>query len=184
MKIAIYGAGRVGSSIASALLFNYPIKRLEIHDTDYRKALGEVQDLKDLATITELDTLITTKHGEVDLSIITAGLPRRSSREQHNFEDNYAVVRYALSMIDLSNPVIIATNPKEKIKKALDKDPFMRGKKIFVAGFELDNARKKRTGQDPEMVAEFILDNKGYTSHGITAEVIELIQKGTIWKEK
>lgn len=175
MRISILGVGRVGSSIASHIIASdIDATELYLHDIDIKKVMADMQDLKDMAFILGSKVDIKMGVGPSDLYIITAGIPRKISKEKHNIEDNWNIVRYCLTLCDLDKPIIIATNPKEKINERVKE--LYADRQIYVSGFMLDNVRAERKGEDPERIAEFILDNKGYTNHGITAEVMNIIR--------
>jgi malate/lactate dehydrogenase len=180
MKIAILGTGRVGASIASHLLAGFPrfpLEAIYLHDVDIRKAKAEKQDLNDMRDILKKPTridLLAPEH-EPDLYIITAGIPRKSSFMKHDFHGNLRVVRRCIDLCVPGKPILLVTNPIKELFEAASKQ--YRDRIIHPIGFELDGVRVERTGMDPEKTAEFILDNKGYTAHGVTAEVLRVVRE-------
>lgn len=172
-RIKILGMGRVGSILASNIIASdLQVSHIYIYDNAPDHLLGECLDLQDMADILKRKISVEIKHAytEADIYVITAGIPRYSMDEKHDFEGNYFIVKSCLGLCNPKRPVIVATNPKEELKKTI------KGKRIIFCGYKLDKSREKRHGMDGELIAKSILNSKGFTAFGISAEIIETIR--------
>jgi hypothetical protein len=172
-NICIIGAGRVGSLIAWGIIQKGLAEKVNLHDCDEDMLLGQSEDLKDAA---EQKGGVSVEIGfttYADLYIITAGKARKSSKDRHDFRANYKLVRKYADTIGQAKPILKVTNPVDKIASRLQ----LEGFNAFPMGVMLDAARSSR-GRDPDTVAGFILDKKGYTCYGIATEVIKWLEGG------
>jgi len=174
MKIAILGLGRVGTTLLSSLISSdLPIETIYLHDKDKNLVRGQAEDLRDMCFLCGKEIKIEENISEAkdsDIYIITAGIPRKNSNDDYDFEGNMGIVMSCLSYCNYDKPIWIATNPAERIVKSL-KDIFVF-KELEAIGSLLDTARKVRTNKDPEEIAGYILDNKGYTNLGVVGEIL------------
>jgi malate/lactate dehydrogenase len=169
MKVCIIGMGRCGSSIAFALLMSRKIKTIYCDDIDKKRLIGEIEDLKDASSILNSSEIKPGFSEDCDVYIISAGFPREDSSisKKNLIELNEGVVESIMRKIPKDRKVIIVTNPS---------DYFAKKYKAIEGGEILDRIRHKRTRGDPERVAEKILDNKGYTNWGISAEILKRLR--------
>lgn len=169
-SVCIIGAGRVGSTIAFALILKRPlIRNISLVDIDDR-VLGELEDLKDEKALLWRKSL-NLRNGfdpNAETFIITAGSARKKPEDTHDFEGNYRIVLEYAEKIGKTKPMLIVTNPAERITEELKK----LGYNVFHMGEKLDKARKERSG-DSEAVANQIIKLKGHTAFGVTTEVLK-----------
>jgi len=174
MKISILGLGRVGTSLLSSLVISdLPIETIYLYDIDKKLVKGQAEDLRDMVFLLgkkikiEEDIL---KAKDSDLYIITAGKPRKDGKSDFDIEANMLLVSTCLVFCNHDKPIWIVTNPTKKIVYLL-KDAF-EFKELVSIGDMLDTARKVRTDKEPKDIANFILNNKGYSNLGCVGEII------------
>lgn len=175
MKISILGLGNVGSVLASHLIASDRIcvDELNIYDVNKKTLRGNYYDLLDMRDVLGKGTRIRTGVHESDVYIITAGKPRKSSKEEWNYPKNLQIVLNCVSKCGNNSKIMIITNPVERITNFLKR---MGYKNVIPVGKYLDAARFLRTRNDPEKVAVQILDSKGYTNFGVVAEVLKRLE--------
>lgn len=177
IKVKVLGMGNVGSTVAAHLISSdLPITHLYLWD-EFRGILsGHEYDLRDMANVLKKTMTISKSYdiGDADIFILAVGLARKTSHEQQQFGANFMIVKECLKMCNPERPVIIVTNPYDKITERLNKEYPLRD--FIGAGYKLDNSRKLAYSVDPERIAEYILDSKGCTAFGIAAEVLEIVR--------
>lgn len=171
LKVVIFGLGRVGGTLASYLLASsLPITELAINDIDKKKELGEYYDLLNFSQLMGKDVLLQHGHlDDADVCIITAGLPRQSGERSFNYQKNLDIVVSCLSKCPHESKVLLVTNPTERIANALKN--ISKFHDVTVIGEYLDDVRQ-HLHDDPEEIANIIVDNKGYSSFGCIAEIM------------
>jgi malate/lactate dehydrogenase len=177
LKVKILGMGNVGSIIASHLVASdLPITHLYIWDTFLGIAAGNEYDLKDLNNVLGkyIDISINQTVSDADIFIVASGLARKTSHEEQHHAANYQIVRRCMKMCNPERPIIIVTNPYDWISEKMNKEYPLRD--VIGAGYRLDASRRKAYGTDPERIAEYILDSKGYTAFGIAGEVLQIVR--------
>ncbi len=168
MKIAIIGIGKVGSSVAFALLFHPKVKEILINDIDENKLAGEVEDLKQAANIMKKKIIISASTinymDKSDYIFICLGKARHSSKESTDalFDNNFPLVRKAIFGLP-KDKVYILTNPTERIAEVLG---------VKYCGKIMDKVRK----QTKAMTGGQIIDRKGNTCFGIASEAWRIVR--------
>lgn len=165
-KLAIIGAGRVGSTIANNILYNKPphLREITLMDIDERRRLGELWDLIDAKNMLEQNVVFSKTLSKSDVVIITAG-HSRGIRSQEG-KNTLIVLNIALDIVKYcpKAKVYVATNPHEKLYKYLKE----LGINAFELGNRLHKIRKYHTGKD-------IIAKKGYTNWGVGAEAYNIL---------
>jgi len=165
MKIQIIGMGNTGKCIASFLLkSSLKITEMGIIDIDDKKMLGNYYDLLDMLNLMGKRNVMEIGMIDADYYIITAGKPRKNSKDDHDFRRNYEIVKKYVRKIGNKNKVIlIITNPVNRICLSIKRD---FGINVIPIGNKLDSIRDLN-----ELIVDNILNNKGYTEFGIAQEV-------------
>ena len=168
IKVGIVGVGRVGSSLAFAMLFHPKVSDIYLSDTNKIALGGEVEDLKQAAVILSKRKKIhqssCLRMRDCDYIFIAAGKARFSSdcSMKELFKENYDLIRSITKRFTKEN-IYIITNPSDRLGKALA---------LKWLGKKLDDTRKKTNGKS----GPWILDHKGYTNWGIASEAYKVIK--------
>lgn len=150
-KIAIIGAGAVGSTLAYTLAIKNTPAELLLIDVDEAKEQGHVMDITD--GLCYLET--TNIHGadlhdarQADIIIIAAGLAGRKNESRLSLlQDNKKILKSIFSSIGKlkkSAIVIVVTNPVDLLTYAAQKLSGLPHKQVFGTGTSLDTARLKK----------------------------------------
>lgn len=151
MKIAIIGTGRVGSSIAYALIIKQSCDHLVIAGRNYDKALGDVLDLQHTLAFCSRQIRIeacTNEHvRDADIIVITAsantGGKVITTRMQLG-EGNTAMFRELIPPLAANNPnavLLIVSNPVDVMTFAATKLSGFLPNRVMGIGTLVDSAR-------------------------------------------
>lgn len=152
MKIAIIGAGNVGSSIAYLLIAKKMCKKVTLLDINKNLALGKAMDLAQSACILGAD--IQIKGGDnyelikgFDIVIITAGLARKQGESRDDLTNTNAVIvadcAKNTAKFAPNSVIIVVTNPLDLMTFVAYKASGFKAKKVIGMAGELDLARLK-----------------------------------------
>ncbi len=151
MKIAIIGTGRVGSSIAYALVLKQTCDHLVIAGRSYEKSRGDALDLQHTlafcsrpmrieassnAQVTDADIIVITASVAADGQIFTSRLQLG--------DKNTAMFRELIPMLAANNPnavFIIVTNPVDVMTYAASKLSGFLSNRVMGVGTLVDSAR-------------------------------------------
>jgi L-lactate dehydrogenase len=151
MKIAIIGTGRVGSSIAYALVLKQTCDHLVIAGRSYEKSRGDALDLQHTlafcsrpmrieassnAQVTDADIIVITASVAADGQIFTFRLQLGDT--------NTAMFRELIPMLAANNPnavFIIVTNPVDVMTYAASKLSGFLPNRVMGVGTLVDSAR-------------------------------------------
>jgi len=148
MKIAVIGAGRVGSTSAFLFVERGLCDELVILDVDREKAVGEAMDLKhgssaqNRVRVIGTDEYLLTKNS--DITVITAGVPRGADESRLDLARKNAdtvkeitarLVEYTTGM------VLVVTNPVDLMTYLVLKESGLNERKVFGLGTLLDTLR-------------------------------------------
>lgn len=150
-KVAIVGAGLVGSSTAISLVTQGVCDELVLIDINKEKALGEVLDLRHC--IEYLNKNISVNVGEykdcsdVDVVVITAGAaPKPGQSKAEAIELSKKIVESIVKPImnsGFDGHFIIISNPVDVISYHVYKTSGLTRNRIIGTGTSLDSARLK-----------------------------------------
>ncbi|MDD2431460.1 MAG: L-lactate dehydrogenase [Firmicutes bacterium] len=149
-KVAIIGAGQVGSTTAFTLAVKGLVSELVIIDINKEKAEGEALDINHGMPFLNPAKIYAgsyedTKNAEV--VIITAGLPRKPGQSRRDLiHSNSRIIKEIISNLNehAEDPVIvIATNPVDLMALTAQKVSKQPKTKVFGSGTLLDTARFK-----------------------------------------
>ena len=151
MKIAIIGTGRVGSSIAYALVLKQSCDHLVIAGRSYEKAKGDALDLQHTLAFCPRPMRIEASTNEqvlnADIIVITASVASDgqifTSRLQLG-DKNTAMFRELIPTLAVNNPnavLIIVTNPVDVMTYAASKLSGFLPNRVMGVGTLVDSAR-------------------------------------------
>ena len=150
MKISVIGAGKVGSTAAFLLIERGLCDELVIVDVNKDRAIGEAMDLKHGSSakhrirVIGTDDYSFTKNS--DITVITAGHPRKSGESRLDLAKNNAkiirdltksLVKYTAGMF------LVVTNPVDLMTYLVHKESGFNERKVFGLGTMLDTLRFK-----------------------------------------
>jgi L-lactate dehydrogenase len=173
MKVSIYGAGRVGVSIAFSLLHTGLVDELVLLDIDKKRAEGEALDL---LHATSMFKTCDVKSGNMydisnsDFIIVTAGRAQKPGESRLELiSDNVKIMQsIAKEIIEYSpNSIIInVTNPVDVLTYFLWKFTKLPSKRVIGTGTTLDTARlrvllSKQVGISPASIHAYVIGEHG-----------------------
>jgi L-lactate dehydrogenase len=117
-KIAIIGAGRVGTTTAYALMLNNVASEIILVDIDQKRCEGEILDLADVLAFSATSTLSVGSYqaaAQADIIIITAGIAQRPGQPRSELvKTNAAIIKSIVENMLPINPqaiILMVTNP-------------------------------------------------------------------------
>ncbi len=148
MKVSIYGAGRVGISVAFSLLHYGIVDELVIVDIDKNRAEGEALDLLHASAVFKYCNIYAGKPEDTkdsDFIIITAGRAQRPGETRLELlADNVRIIKEISENIvrySKDSLVINITNPVDVLTYFIWKFSGLHSSKVFGTGTTLDTAR-------------------------------------------
>ncbi|KAJ1977342.1 hypothetical protein H4R35_002338 [Dimargaris xerosporica] len=146
-KLAIIGAGSVGSTIAYACILRRLPVQILLNDIDQKRVEGEVLDLSD-ATFLSNTTVAAAQAQEVgqcDIIVITAGAKQRPGESRAALiERNYQIMKSVLEGIKpirSDAKLLVVANPVEILCHLAQKLSGLPQSQVFGSGTVLDSAR-------------------------------------------
>jgi L-lactate dehydrogenase len=172
-KIAVIGAGAVGSTVAYSLMIKNLVAQIILIDINKEKQKGEVLDLDDTLSFLETGSVIGGDYKdakEADIIILTAGVAQKEGETRLQLvERNKEIVKSIFKKIgDIKESaiVLIVSNPVDIITNLVQEISNLPQNQIFGTGTTLDSARlrsnlAKRFQVDSQQVDGFILGEHG-----------------------
>ena len=150
-RVAIVGAGFVGSTTAYALLLSRTPAEIVLIDRDRRKAEGHVQDLRDAEVFTHTTRVAAGRFDDccgADLIIIATGVSQsgRTSRLD-SMHETAEILKGLISDVVRYNPngiLLIASNPVDVMTYAAWKWSGLPPSRVIGSGTSLDTSRFRR----------------------------------------
>ena len=172
-KIAIVGAGRVGSTFAYTLAASGLVGEVLLVDTDAARAEGEAMDIAHAAAFhrpvrVRAGTLADTR--DALLTVITAGAAQQPDEPRTAlFRRNLDVLRGVLEGVLRANPdglLLVTTNPVDALTCAALRLSGLPSARVIGSGTVLDSARLRselalQYGVDPRSVHAYVLGEHG-----------------------
>ncbi len=174
-KIAIIGAGAVGSTSAYALMLKNITAELILIDVDETRCKGEILDLSDALSFCGASKVRGGKAynaGQADIIIIAAGARQQPGQSRIELvENNKRVITAILQSIKPINPnaiIIMVTNPVDILAYHAQHLSDLPRNQIFGSGTFLDTQRlcgilAKKLGVAEQSIDAFILGEHGDT---------------------
>lgn len=159
-KIAIVGAGRVGSTFAYALAASNVVSEIVVIDADRSRAEGEAMDI--VHAVAFYAPVIVRPGGLADaagatVTVIAAGAAQREGESRLALlARNVEVLRGIVTEVARVNPegqLLVATNPVDALTFAALRLSGLPPEKVFGSGTVLDTARLRA-----ELAAHYCVD--------------------------
>jgi L-lactate dehydrogenase len=159
-KVAVVGAGRVGSTFAYTLAASGLVRDIVVADADLGRAEGEAMDIAQSVPFrrpvrVEAGTLADV--GGAAVTVITAGAAQQPGEPRTALvQRNVDVLRGILEQVVRANPdglLLIATNPVDALTWAALKMSGLPWQRVIGSGTVLDSARLRA-----ELAAHYAVD--------------------------
>jgi L-lactate dehydrogenase len=150
-RIAIVGAGFVGSTTAFALMMSGMAAEIVLIDRDSRRAEGHVNDLRDAEVFSHATRIFVGDFSDccsADVTIVTAGVSQSGQKSRmEGLRDTGAIVHGLVNDICLQNPpgiLLIASNPVDVLTFAAWRWSGLPASRVIGSGTSLDTSRFRR----------------------------------------
>jgi L-lactate dehydrogenase len=150
-RIAIVGAGFVGSTTAYALMMSGMAAEIVLIDRDSRRAEGHVNDLRDAEAFSYTTRVFRGEFSDccsADVTIITAGISQSGQKSRlEGLRDTGAILHGIVNDVCLQNPrgiLLIASNPVDVLTYAAWKWSGLPAGRVLGSGTSLDTSRFRR----------------------------------------
>jgi L-lactate dehydrogenase len=150
-RVAIVGAGFVGSTTAYALLLSGTVSEIVLVDRDRRRAEGHVHDLRDAEVFAHSARIFPGDFGDccsADVTIITAGMGQAGLKSRlEGMKETAEIVKGLVLDVSRHNPagiLLIASNPVDVLTYAAWKWSGLPASRVIGSGTSLDTARFRR----------------------------------------
>lgn len=172
-KVAVVGAGRVGSTLAYALAASGVVREIVVTDTNRDRAEGEAMDI---AHAVPFYAPVNVRPGSLAdaagaaVTVIAAGAAQREGESRPALlTRNVEVLRGIVTEVVRANPdglLLIATNPVDALTYAALRLSGLPPAKVFGSGTVLDTARLRAElaahyGVDARNVHAYVLGEHG-----------------------
>jgi len=172
-KIAVIGAGKVGTTFAYALILNGLAGEIVLIDVDTERTEGEVMDLSHAVPLSSPVRIWNGEYADcagANIIVITAGASQRPGETRLDLlKRNTAIFRQILPQVleyNRSAILLIATNPVDVLSYASWKLSGLDAARVIGSGTVLDTARFRslistRFNLDARNVHAFIIGEHG-----------------------
>jgi L-lactate dehydrogenase len=174
-KVAVVGAGRVGSTFAYTLAASGLVRDIVVADTDLARAEGEAMDIAQSVPFhrpvrVEAGGLADVAGAAV--TVITAGAAQQPGEPRTALvQRNVDVLRGIIEQVVRANPdglLLVATNPVDALTHAALQMSGLPPARVIGSGTVLDSARLRAAlaahyGVDPRNVHAYVLGEHGDT---------------------
>jgi L-lactate dehydrogenase len=150
-RIAIVGAGLVGSTTAYALMMSGMAAEIVLIDRDSRRAEGHVNDLRDAEVFSHTTRIFSGDFSDccsAEVTIITAGVSQSGQKSRmEGLRDTGAILHGLVNEVCLQNPrgiLLIASNPVDVLTYAAWKWSGLPPGRVIGSGTSLDTSRFRR----------------------------------------
>jgi len=173
LKVAIFGAGRVGSTLAYTLAAAAAAREIVLIDAERAKAEGEAMDI---AHAVPFFAPVRVRTGEIGdaagaaVTVIAAGAAQRPGETRPQLaQRNVDMLRNVLPGLLEANPrglLLVATNPVDTMTYAAARLSRLPSGRVFGSGTVLDTARlrselSRHYGVDARNVHAYVLGEHG-----------------------
>ncbi len=172
-KVAIIGAGYVGSSIAYALAIRDIVREIVLIDIDHEKCAGEAKDIRHGISGMGTADLYAGDYpdcADCDLIIITAGRNRRKGESRLDLvNDNIRIMHSVAESIQkyyTRGVVLIISNPVDILTYKTDEWMHLSNGTVFGTGCLLDTSRFIRSIADYVGLSTGVINGYLVGEHG------------------
>lgn len=172
-KIAVIGAGAVGSTVAYTLVVKNLASEIVLVDINNEKAQGEVLDISDGLSFSETENVGVGSYkdaADADIIILTAGVAQKPGETRLDLvaknKNIVTSIFKEIGQIKSSSIVVVVSNPVDIITYLVQEISGLPQGQVFGTGMGLDSARlrsnlAKHFNIDSEQVNGFILGEHG-----------------------
>ena len=150
-RIAIVGAGFVGSTTAYALMMSGMAVDIALIDRDLRRAEGHVNDLRDAEVFSHTTRVFVGDFSDccsADITVITAGVSQAGQKSREDgMRETGAIVHGLVGDVCREKPrgiLLIASNPVDVMTYASWKWSELPSDRVIDSGTSLDTSRFRR----------------------------------------
>jgi L-lactate dehydrogenase len=150
-RIAIVGAGFVGSTTAYALMMSGMAVDIALIDRDLRRAEGHVNDLRDAEVFSHTTRVFVGDFSDccsADITVITAGVSQAGQKSREDgMRETGAIVHGLVGDVCREKPrgiLLIASNPVDVMTYASWKWSGLPSDRVIGSGTSLDTSRFRR----------------------------------------
>lgn len=172
-KVAIIGAGFVGSSIAYALTIKDVVREIVLIDINHEKVDGEVKDIRHGLPIMGTTDLYDGDYSDCadcDLIIITAGRGRKFGESRLDLtNENIKIMESVIDSINqyyTGGVILIISNPVDILTYKVTEWMNLPDGMVFGSGNILDSSRFVRTIADYVKLSTSVINGYVVGEHG------------------
>ncbi len=174
-KIAVIGAGAVGSTTAYALMLKNIAAEIMLVDVDEERCKGEILDLSDALSFSKTSVIrhaTSQEAGQADIIIITAGARQKPDQDRVALIETNKKVIYSIieniSPIQKNALILMVTNPLDILLLCAQEHAGLPRKQVFGSGTFLDTQRlrgiiAKKLNVAQQSINAYILGEHGDT---------------------
>ncbi len=147
-RIAVIGAGAVGSTIAYTLIMKNVAAEILLVDSNDIKCKGEISDLEDALSFSSTSCVKQASLKDAatsDIIIFTAGIPQKPGQTRVELlQTNQKLVADIIAQMQPINKqaiIIVVTNPVDVITRLVQKTSGLSRNQVFGSGTMLDTQR-------------------------------------------
>ena len=150
-RIAIVGAGFVGSTAAYALMMSGMATEILLIDRERRRAEGHVSDLRDTEVFSHTTRISVGDFSDccsADVTVITAGVSQTGQKSRvEGLRETGTIVHSLVTDVCRGQPrgiLLIASNPVDVMTYAASKWSGLPSNRVIGSGTSLDTSRFRR----------------------------------------
>jgi len=175
-RVAIIGAGSVGSTVAFALMIQGLASEIVLIDRNQTKAQGEARDLEQGLSFVPRTKVWAGDYKDcltADVVVITAGIAQKPGQTRLELAGTnskiVAEVTKNITQYTKKAIILVVTNPLDVTTYIAIKAAKLKKGQVFGSGTTLDSSRfrfylAQKTGLDPESVGAYLLGEHGDSS--------------------
>jgi len=174
-KIAIVGAGNVGSTTAYAIMMRNVATEILLTDIDTVRCKGEILDLSDSLSFSETSKISAAtpqEAGQADIIIIAAGAPQKPGQTRTELLTiNKKIVTSVIKSLSPINPeaiIIMVANPVDLLTLHAQEIAGLPRNQVFGSGTFLDSQRLRSLLSKKLNIAEKSIHAYVLGEHGDT----------------
>lgn len=172
-KIAVIGAGAVGSTIAYSLIIKNLVSEVVLIDVNKEKEKGEVLDISDILSFSKTDSILAGEYKDAqdaDIIVLTAGVPQKIGESRLDLVlKNKAIINSIfkeIGEIKSSTIIIVVSNPVDILTYLVQEISGLPIGQVFGTGTSLDSARlrsnlSKHFDINSEQIEGFVFGEHG-----------------------
>lgn len=172
-KVAIIGAGNVGSTLAYALVLSGLVGEIVLIDVDKERTEGEVMDLNHAVPLANPVRIWQGDYEDcrgADVVVVSAGTAQREGETRLDLlQRNTSIFKEIIPQVTTNNEggiLLIATNPVDILSYVTWKVSGLPASRVIGSGTVLDTARfrsmlSSRLGLDARNVHAYIIGEHG-----------------------